>query len=466
MVPGLELRSKRVLPPVSRGIENDMTPPQPAPVICSGSLRQHDPPSFTGSDDIDAEDWLSTFERVSTHNRWDDVAKLNNVSFCLDKLAESWFHNNEPKMQTWSAFKTRFLAAFGRPALRKLNAEQRLRVRAQQDNESYTSYIEDIVDLCKRVDPAMPESEKVRHVLKGIEEFAFQMLLNKNPQTVDEITTWCLSYDELRKQRVVTRQRTSPHEECSRGCLSSLTMPHDLSSLLPHIEEFVRAQIARQLALLPSVHERLPSPSLPSTVRRVLREQVAEVLPPVRQPTLVPAPVVATVAPPVAPPFEPQVTVPLEQPVAAPIAPPMTMAVPPAIPGALPFSYASVVQQLQPGAFQAYQYVRDPRATPYPRLPPEPLNPWRTSDNRPICYACCMPGHVARLCRRRPPPASDVHRVPPYGSQSYYTHGDLGQAPNSSSADRPPFSSRRSFSPRRRSPSPMRPRQNPTAEGN
>lgn len=109
MVPGLELRSKRVLPPVSRGIENDMTPPQPAPVICSGSLRQHDPPSFTGSDDIDAEDWLSTFERVSTHNRWDDVAKLNNVSFCLDKLAESWFHNNEPKMQTWSAFKTRFL---------------------------------------------------------------------------------------------------------------------------------------------------------------------------------------------------------------------------------------------------------------------------------------------------------------------------------------------------------------------
>lgn len=160
-----------------------MTSPQPAAVICSGSLRQRDPPSFTGSDDIDAEDWLSTYERVSTHNRWDDVAKLNNVPFSLDKLAESWFHNNEPKMQTWSAFKTRFLAVFGRPALRKLKAEQRLRVRAQQDNESYTSYIEDIVDLCKQVDPAMPESEKIRHVLKGIEEFAFQMLLNKNPQT-------------------------------------------------------------------------------------------------------------------------------------------------------------------------------------------------------------------------------------------------------------------------------------------
>lgn len=84
-------------------------------------------------------------------------------------------------------------------------------------------------------------------------------------------------------------------------------MPHDLSSLLPHIEEFVRAEIARQLGLLPSVHEPVPSPSLPTTVRRVIREQVAQTLPGVRQPAIVPAHGVATIAPPVTPPFEPQV---------------------------------------------------------------------------------------------------------------------------------------------------------------
>ncbi|KAH8035831.1 hypothetical protein HPB51_009827 [Rhipicephalus microplus] len=41
-------------------------------------------------------------------------------------------------------------------------------------------------------------------------------------------------------------------------------------------------------------------------------------------------------------------------------------------------------------------------ARPFSRPPPRRFqNPWRTQDNRPICFACGIAGHVARFCRRR-----------------------------------------------------------------
>lgn len=343
---------------MSRDIDREMAPPQHEAIICSGSLRQRDPDIFTGSDDIDAEDWLSSYERVSAYNRWDDDTKWKNVYFSLRDSAEKWLRNHEATIRDWSTFKVHFMEAFGRSDVRKLRAEQRLSVRAQLENETYTSYIEDVVDLCNRVNPAMPESEKIKHVLKGIEDYAFQMLLGKNPQTVREVLNWCLSYDELRKQRVFTRQRKLPKDDFAReGSLSSLSMPSDMSSLLPHIKEFVREEVARQLALLPSAQE--PVSSLPSTVRHVIREQVAEALPSVRQPALVPAPLAA----PMAPPFPSPVAAPIAPPVAAPLEP--QVAVPFVSPGEVPLTYASVVRRLQPGALQSYQYAPDQRAMTY-----------------------------------------------------------------------------------------------------
>lgn len=42
----------------------------------------------------------------------------------------------------------------------------------------------------------MSEAVKIRHVMKGIEDDAFQMLLAKTPQAVAEVTTHCLCYGE------------------------------------------------------------------------------------------------------------------------------------------------------------------------------------------------------------------------------------------------------------------------------
>lgn len=73
-------------------------------------MRQRDPTIFTGEDDTDAEDWLSSYERVSAYNKWNDPTKLHNVFYALDKLARRWYANNESDISTWSAFRTRFVA--------------------------------------------------------------------------------------------------------------------------------------------------------------------------------------------------------------------------------------------------------------------------------------------------------------------------------------------------------------------
>lgn len=386
-------------------------------VVVTGALRLRDPPFFSGTDDHDVEDWLATFEKVSGNNKWDDPSKLQNVSFYLKDVASLWYHNHQSDIPTWSEFKKRFADVFDRPALRKLRAEQRLRGRAQQQGENFTSYIEDVIDLCKRLNPSMPEQEKIKHVLKGIDDDAFQMLLAKDPRTVAELTTLCQSFDELRRQRVLVRRPTTPDDS-----LAALTIGGDHETLLSQIKEYVREEVARQISCL----SYLPTPEVPThnlapSLRQVIQEQVSEVLPSASQPP----------------------------PVAAPLTYAAAAAMPPRRPPAL-----------------ASQPLRQPPA-PFPGAQQHIVNPWRTTDNRPICYVCGIPGHVARFCRRRFAAASGALRYRDYSFRPrYYTPQDAppevyARDPQTDS-DFQPFASRRSPSPRRRSLSPMRRR--PTAE--
>ncbi|XP_077522951.1 uncharacterized protein LOC144133667 [Amblyomma americanum] len=252
--------------------------PQPpaAPLICSGTPRQRDPAVFSGPGDSDVEDWLASYERVSTHNRWDDAMKLNNVIFYLADVPNLWFRNYEADIATWSTFKTSFTEVFGRSGERKLRAEQRLRERAQQPGETFTSYIEDVVDLCKRVNSDMTEADKIQNIMKGIDEGAFQMLLAKQPATVASVISLCQSYEELRKQRVLTRRTVQPADVLSADVETAggQQLRHD-------IQKFIREEIARQLALISGV--RNPPPALSPTLQQTIRAHVAEALPPLPQ---------------------------------------------------------------------------------------------------------------------------------------------------------------------------------------
>lgn len=77
---------------------DDMAPQEATPptaVICSGVPRQRYPVPLSGTEDHDVEDWLSSYERVSAHNKWNDADKLTNVIFYFSDVALLWFRNHE-----------------------------------------------------------------------------------------------------------------------------------------------------------------------------------------------------------------------------------------------------------------------------------------------------------------------------------------------------------------------------------
>lgn len=412
--------------------------PIPTSVMCSGVLRQRDPPIFSGTDDRDVEDWLLEYERCSAHNKWDNPAKLGHVIFYLTDVANLWFHNHEADFTTWSAFKETLTSFFGRPAVRKLRAEHSLRGRSQQIGETFTSYIEDVIALCRRANADMPESDKIKHIMKGIDDDAFHMLVAKNPQSVGEVIELCQSFDELRKQRISTRRPNTQTADLS--ALEQRPSGSDNTALLLQIQQYIREEVARQLSLVASVAE--PPTSLDQSLRHVIQRQVAEALPPSAAPTHVAAP--------------------------------LTYAEAPVTYSEAPLTYAEAVVRppAQPTVASASQvatyYTRPRPVRPVraPFSPPRaPVNPWRTTDNRPICYFCGIPGHVARLCNRRAsyfrdsaPTYGYFNQQPAVQSYGHFNEQPAHYAPPDASdsySRRATYNARRSPSPRRRSISPM-----------
>ncbi|CAN8019180.1 unnamed protein product [Ixodes persulcatus] len=246
-------------------------------------------------------------------------------------------------MPSWEAFVSRIQEIFGRPEDRKATARKKLATRSQLRSEGYTSYIEDVLTLCKKIDTNMPETERVRHVLKGIAEEAVTLFILQPPADVSAIMTICQSLEAARRQRIPAALAQPAH------------------------------------AGIPSLLQN--DPRLQETIRQIVREEVARFFsPPTAEPTaasqhirnLIRAEL--TQAPTV--PFAPLITPP--QPTYAEVLRRASHPLPP--------------QPLQP---QLAALMTDPSSWQGPQAT------WRPPTNRPVCYYCGIRGHISRFCRRR-----------------------------------------------------------------
>lgn len=348
-----------------------------------------------------------TYDRVILHNNWDSGIKLRNVIFYLADVAKTWFLNHEAEMITWEIFSLRVREVFRRPEERKARAFRKLSVRSQLASETYTSYIEDVLSLCRRVDASMPESERIRHAIKGIAEQAFVLFQLQPATDTATILSRCQLLEEARLQRIPIA-----------SCIAEHNRTHYYPSgeqFRAMIREVVREEVRSYFANSPS-----PQASGPSAFRDVIREELG------RYPV---APVVAPMAA-----AEQACTDAVQR-----LRQPATFLSPEG-----PLAVGSNLATFTPSGFER-------------RPPNQDFRRWRTFDNRPICFYCGIVGHVIRYCQRR-------HRDEGYhtsnnDSTSYGYRRTYSTRPRAefSTDDAPPEPWRRPS--RQRSPSPYRRRQ-------
>ncbi|UYV66883.1 hypothetical protein LAZ67_4003227 [Cordylochernes scorpioides] len=295
------------------------------------------PSMFSGEGSEDPHNWLKKYERVAKHNQWDETLCLANVYFYLTGTALKWFENNEESILIWTEFMSQLKSVFGKNENLRLRAEKTLKTRAPLKGESTEFYIQDVLRLCKEVDPHMNEEDKISHLMKGIAEELYQALLPRDAHTTEQFVTECRRIEALHCKRVTpTRYERLPN-------VASLSDHDDRADLSSMIKQMVREEIQRALA---SPREEPEISAIEHMVQQEIEKTIAPIsrsVPQNRAPRPLPSP-----------------------------------------------RYEFQIRNIQPRPQQPKQ-LNGRRDT----------NEWRTTEGKPICFHCGRPGHVVRYCRDR-----------------------------------------------------------------
>ncbi|UYV64358.1 hypothetical protein LAZ67_3000382 [Cordylochernes scorpioides] len=333
------LRNKRKINSVEPE-ETSMNVKTEAGTQVSNYIVQHlprNPSIFSGEDGEDLQKWLKGYARVAKYNHWDETLCLTKVYFYLSGTALKWFENNEESIQTWKAFTSQLENVFGKKENSKLQAEKKLKTRAQLKGESTEFYIQDVLCLCKEADLQMSEEDKISHLMKGIAEELYQALLPRDVQSTEQFITECRRVEALRCRRVTpTKYERLPNV----ASLCDQDYGEDLSSL---IRKIVREEIKQ---VLDSPHE---EPKI-AVIEDLVREEIVKTLAPRSKPTISP----------------PQATRPEP-------------------------NTRYEAQTIRPHPEPHYRKQGRRCDT----------NEWRTTEGKPICFYCGRPGHVVSYCRDR-----------------------------------------------------------------
>lgn len=322
-------------------------PPTPAPRFL---LRQRDPPTFTGDGSLAVEDWFHHVERICNYNNWDDVLKLTNIPFYLSGTPLTWYENNEASFDSWHTFKHLLMEAFGNKEEEITKAKQYLQTRHQASGEAFASYMADVLQACRKVNPDMAEAEKIRHLLKGLTQAFFTAVALHKFATVSELTNACKRFEDLQRQRILP----------DTLLISGAAPVSENAALTLLIRTIVREELERLKMSAtygpPSTAHFASQASGDSSLRQLVQQELKS--------------------------------------------------------AALPPATSVVPDQCRPSYADVCAGVPAPRSSdshtlaPMIRNPPPAVPPaqeyFRPAYRRPVvCFYCHLPGHVARRCFRR-----------------------------------------------------------------
>lgn len=184
--------------------------------------RFDDLPNFSGHPSEDVERFLKSIKNITKATDESTSREiLEVVRGKLNKSAGNWFDNNELKFKTWLDFETAFRTRYFSTTSVHTKFEK-LKRRKQQSDESITAYFDEIVDLCREIDPHMSDSMIIQHLMSGL-QFDFKKELSRRQSTILTLTDFLKyakieqdlydTFDKSRKLSLESQQ--SAHETTS-----------------------------------------------------------------------------------------------------------------------------------------------------------------------------------------------------------------------------------------------------------
>lgn len=153
-----------------RGEQREVADQEPAEEMAEARGPAITPPKFRGSIEENVEEYLQAFERVAKANGWDQAKRLVILPCYLEGAALKWYENMEQAEAdalTWELAKRKMKEAFQSIAWEE-QLEYKLRMRMQGEEETVESYLQDVLNLCTKLDAGMNERIKIKHVLRGL----------------------------------------------------------------------------------------------------------------------------------------------------------------------------------------------------------------------------------------------------------------------------------------------------------
>jgi hypothetical protein len=161
--------------------------------------RFDDLPNFSGHPSEDVERFLKSIKNITkATDESDDHQLLEIARGKLVKSAGLWFDNNELKFKTWLDFETAFRTRYFSTMIVHTKFEK-LKRRKQRTDESITSYFDDIVDLCRDIDPNMSDAMIIQHLLSGLSPDFKKELSRRQPmiQSLNEFLKYAKIEQDL-----------------------------------------------------------------------------------------------------------------------------------------------------------------------------------------------------------------------------------------------------------------------------
>ena len=190
----------------------------PVLIARARKARYDDLPNFSGHSSEDAERFLKSVKNMTKANdNSTDQQFLEIVRGKLTQTAGSWFDDHESQFAKWSDFETAFRNRYFSTTM--INAKfDKLSQRKQSFDESVTAYYDEITTLCREIDPKMPETIIIQHLMKGI-----------NPEFRKELTRRQSSMTTLAEFLQLAKLEQDIHD-ASTQFQESIALPEPLST--------------------------------------------------------------------------------------------------------------------------------------------------------------------------------------------------------------------------------------------